>query len=75
MPTPAPSAMNMYPSWLTVEYAITRLRSVCVTAIDAASSAVAQPVTAISASTPGASVKKRHRPAIKYTPAVTIVAA
>ena len=26
---PRPTAANMYPSWLTVEYASTRLMSVC----------------------------------------------
>ena len=40
---PQPSAMNMNPSWLTVEYASTRLRSVCAMAMNAASSAVSPP--------------------------------
>ena len=54
-PTPAPNAMNMKPSWLTVEYAITRFRSVCVRAINAASNAVAQPITATIICTEGTS--------------------
>ena len=41
---------------------MTRLRSFCVRAIEADSSAVAQPVTAISTWTPGARANKRHRP-------------
>jgi hypothetical protein len=37
----------MYPSWLTVEYARTRLMSFWATAMVAANSAVAAPMTAI----------------------------
>ena len=43
---PVPKARNMYPNWLTVEYASTRFRSVWVKAINPASSAVKPPMTA-----------------------------
>jgi hypothetical protein len=38
-----PAAMNMNPSWLTVEYARTRLMSSCANAHVAADSAVTSP--------------------------------
>ena len=41
-----PAARNMKPSWLTVEYASTRLMSVCTIAIVPAISAVTAPTTA-----------------------------
>ena len=43
---PRPQARNMYPSWLTVEYASTRLMSVCTSATVPASSAVRPPTQA-----------------------------
>src|SRR4051812_23858295 len=44
---PEPTARNMYPSWLTVEYASTFLMSRWLTATVAANSAVAAPTIAI----------------------------
>jgi hypothetical protein len=44
----------MKPSWLNVEYASTRLRSVCVTAISAARSAVNPPTLATRSCASGA---------------------
>ena len=48
---PVPAATNMKPSWLTVEYASTFLRSVWANAMYAAASAVSRPIvdTTISA--------------------------
>ena len=43
---PTPTARNMYPSWLMVEYANTRFRSSCPMAASAAYSAVTVPTTA-----------------------------
>ena len=51
--TALPRARNMKPSWLSVEYASTRFRSVCVTAISAAKSAVNPPVQATRSCAPG----------------------
>src|SRR4051794_17379771 len=66
----------MYPSWLTVEYASTFLMSFCDTAMVAANSAVAAPTMAMMV---GAydedAVRTGLRRHIRYTPAVTIVAA
>ena len=42
-----PAATNMKPSWLTVEYASTFLRSVCANAMNAATSAVSRPTVEI----------------------------
>ena len=44
----------MNPSWLTVEYASTRLMSVATSAIDAANSAVSTPTTATTSRATGA---------------------
>src|SRR6266581_1040067 len=72
---PTPTATNMVPSWLTVEYASTRLMSFCRSAIVAPSSAVRAPThpTTISAAGPR-TYSAEHRHTI-YTPAVTMVAA
>src|SRR2546425_11660116 len=72
---PTPTATNMVPSWLTVEYASTRLMSFCLSAIVAPSSAVRAPThpTTISAAGP-LTYSAEHRHTI-YTPAVTMVAA
>src|SRR5215211_1053259 len=65
----------MYPIWLIVEYAITRLRSVTAIATVAANSSVASPMYAEMSAAVGASTKNGWARAIRYTPAVTIVAA
>src|SRR5215208_5606677 len=72
---PTPSAANMYPSWLNVEYASTRLMSVWVIAIDAARMAVKMPIAATTTMTSGALAKIGLARATRYTPALTIVAA
>jgi hypothetical protein len=45
--------MNMKPSWLTVEYASTRLISFCTSAMDAAKIAVKAPTKAMMSSVYG----------------------
>ena len=70
-----PTARNMYPSWLTVEYASTRLMSGCMIATVPAASAVNPPTHATTVNASGAASRNgcaRHR---RNTPAVTIVAA
>ena len=73
---PDPTARNMYPSWLTVEYASTFLMSFWATAIVAANNAVAAPTIAIKVGAYDDATFRiglmRH---IRNTPAVTIVAA
>src|SRR3954453_20385684 len=73
---PLPMAKNMYPSWLIVEYASTRLMSFWATAIVAANNAVATPMMAMSVGAYEEAASRtglmRH---IRNTPAVTIVAA
>ena len=51
---PTPAAANMYPSWLTVEYARTFLMSVAVIPIVAAKIAVRAPTAATTAIASGA---------------------
>jgi hypothetical protein len=51
---PTPMARNMYPSWLTVEYASTRLMSFWTMPMVPANSAVAAPITATTCSVSGA---------------------
>src|SRR6476620_11268014 len=72
---PTPSDANMYPSWLSVEYASTRLMSVWVIAIDAARIAVKMPIDATTTIVDGADANSRLARATRYTPALTIVAA
>ena len=72
---PTPSARNMYPSWLTVEYASTRLMSFCTRPIVAAKIAVTAPTVATTAIATGASWNTAFMRVTMYTPAVTIVAA
>ena len=72
---PAPHAINMNPSWETVEYASTFLMSVCPNAISAANSAVNAPTMATTALATGDSSNSRCMRLIRYTPPVTIVAA
>src|SRR6476646_8289263 len=72
---PTPSARNMYPSWLTVEYASTRLISVCTSAIEAARIAVNAPMAATMFEVAGVNWNSAADRATMYTPAVTMVAA
>jgi len=72
---PAPTPMNMYPSCETVEYARTFLMSVCAKPMIAAKSAVAAPTSITTAEVAGASANRYEVRAMRYTPAVTIVAA
>ena len=72
---PTPIARNMYPSWLTVEYASTRLMSFWTMPMVPANSAVAAPMTATTCSVSGAWLNSTALRPIMYTPAVTIVAA
>src|SRR5436309_14794339 len=65
----------MYPSWLTVEYASTRLMSVCTRAIVAAKIAVAVPTHATTSRATPERSKSAWLRATMYTPAVTMVAA
>ena len=67
--------MIMYPIWDIVEYAITRLRSTCARAAVPAISSVAAPITAPTSCAAGARSNSGCMRAIRYTPAVTIVAA
>ena len=65
----------MYPSWLIVEYANTRLMSHCANAHVPANTSVIVPITATTSSaTPDISNSTCDR-TTRYTPAVTIVAA
>src|SRR4029077_8962329 len=70
-----PSATNMKPNWEMVEYASTFLMSVCTTATVAAKKAVSAPVMAMTCDASGACMYRPDSRAIRYTPAVTIVAA
>src|SRR5689334_15385156 len=72
---PTPSARNMYPSWLTVEYANTRLISFCTSAMVAARIAVNAPTDATTVNVLGVRTNSADERATMYTPAVTIVAA
>src|ERR1035438_1189888 len=72
---PTPSARNMYPSWLTVEYASTRLISFCTSAMVAARMAVSAPITATTMDACGVKWNSAEDRATMYTPAVTMVAA
>src|SRR6266581_7278638 len=72
---PTPSARNMYPSWLTVEYASTRLISFCTSAMVAARIAVNAPIEATTVEVLGVSTNSADDRATMYTPAVTMVAA
>src|SRR5574341_402446 len=72
---PTPRARNMYPIWLMVEYASTRLMSLCARALQPARSSVAAPIIATADWTIGASSNMTWVRAIRYTPAVTMVAA
>src|SRR5213594_164234 len=72
---PTPHARNIYPNWLTVEYASTRLMSFCTRPIDAAQMAVAAPITATRPRAVGARTYSAFDRATMYTPAVTMVAA
>src|SRR5437867_12779670 len=65
----------MYPSWLTVEYASTRLMSVCTRAIVAAKIAVAVPTHATTSRATPERAKSARLRATMYTPAVTMGAA
>src|SRR5262245_42468148 len=65
----------MYPSWLTVEYASTRLMSYCTSAMDAARIAVSAPTVATTAEVLGVNWNSAADRATIYTPAVTMVAA
>src|SRR5271168_709553 len=65
----------MKPSCDTVEYARTFLISHCLSAIVAASSAVAAPITQIVSPETGESANRAELRTTRYTPAVTIVAA
>src|ERR1051325_8126993 len=67
--------MNMYPSCDTVEYASTFLMSHCLSPIDAAKIAVSAPMTTTVRLATGDSEKRKLLRAMRYTPAVTIVAA
>ena len=68
-----PNANIMYPSWLTVEYANTRLMSSATNAIDAANTAVIAPTNVTKNMMSLCSNNGKNR-ATKNTPAVTIVA-
>jgi len=56
---PTPMPMNMYPSWLTVEYARTRLMSFCATPMVAANKAVSAPIHATTCSVSGARLNRK----------------
>ena len=72
---PTPNAMIMYPNWLMVEYAITRLMSYITNPILAANIAVKAPIMATkSMATEEASNIGKNR-ATRNTPAATMVAA
>src|SRR4029079_18186010 len=70
-----PTAMNMYPSWLIVEYASTRLMSNWAIAHVAANNAVTTPTTSTTVSATPEISKSTCERTTRYTPAVTIVAA
>ncbi len=75
---PIPSAATMYPNWLMVEKASTRLMSSCATAITEANRAVKAPVKAITphAGLPCSTALSRGKiRASRKMPAETIVAA
>src|SRR5437667_959127 len=72
---PTPTPMNMYPSWDIVEYARTFLMSHCLSPIVAAKIAVTAPTTATVSEATGESENRNELRAMRYTPAVTIVAA
>src|SRR5262245_23497759 len=72
---PTPSARNMKPSWLIVEYASTRLMSGWTSPTVAARSAVRAPTHATTVDALALAAKKGWARAIRNTPAVTIVAA
>ena len=72
---PTPQARNMYPSCETVEYASTRLMSVCAMPMVAAKIAVSVPMIATTVIAVGACSKITCDRATMYTPAVTMVAA
>ena len=63
----------MYPSWLTVEYARTRLMSLATRPIVAANTAVMPPMSATTVMASDASNSGKNR-ATRNTPAVTMVA-
>ncbi len=65
----------MYPSWLTVEYASTRLISFCTSAMVAAKIAVKAPIPATHMPATGVNSNSAEDRATMYTPAVTMVAA
>ena len=72
---PMPTARNMYPSWLIVEYASTRLMSGWMIATVPASSAVSAPTHADDGHRVAAHVEEHMGAAHRKMPAVTIVAA
>src|SRR6266581_3758779 len=72
---PTPTPMNMYPSCEIVEYASTFLMSHCLSPIVAAKIAVSAPTTATVSDATGDRENNAALRAIRYTPAVTIVAA
>ena len=72
---PTPTAANMNPSWLTVEYARIFFISRCTTAMEAASKAVRVPVTAMMDIATSDVMKSGESRQHRYTPAVTMVAA
>src|SRR5438132_13251944 len=72
---PTPRAAHMYPRWLRVEYAVTRLMSIWTRATVAAKMAVMAPTTPTTASDGPAAAKSGIERATRYTPEVTIVAA
>src|SRR5438552_10173805 len=72
---PEPTPTNMYPSCETVEYARTFLMSHCLRPIDAAKIAVSAPMTTTVRLATGESANRKLLRAMRYTPAVTIVAA
>ena len=72
---PTPSASIMYPSWLTVEYASTRLMSFITRPIDAAKIAVNAPMTATTIIIWSDAWNTGKNRATRKTPAATIVAA
>src|SRR5438876_12269384 len=65
----------MYPSWLTVEYASTRLMSVCTSPMVAAKTAVITPTQSTTSRATVERSKSAWLRATMYTPAVTMVAA
>src|SRR3954449_791580 len=73
---PEPMPRNMNPSWEMVEYASTFLMSSWAQAMVAANRAVAAPMMAMVVSTAGADTDRIGLiRAMRYTPAVTMVAA